>query len=211
MIKASFWVLLAVVSVVRALAQTRTKDLAPILKQELLPPAVAQYQLRQYILHRIAHISPPSSAAEWTLESKRIRAQILSEVVFHSWPKEWVNAPPRFEEVAVIPGNGSRMRKFRYEIVPRFQSVAILYEPLNLKGKVPAILNTNGHVGPPGKSVEYKQKRCITFARNGILALNLEWLGFGELGQEWNQHWYGGHLDLVGTHELGLFYLAHSE
>ena len=208
MIKASFWVLLAVVSVVRAQAQSRTQDLAPILKQELLPPAVAQYQLRQYILHRIAHISPPSSAAEWSVESKRLRERILSDVVFHGWPKEWVNAPPRFEEVAVIPGNGYRMRKFRYEIVPGFQSVAILYEPLNLKGKVPAILNTNGHVGPPGKSVEYKQKRCITFARNGILALNLEWLGFGELGQEWNQHWYGGHLDLVGTHELGLFYLA---
>ena len=208
MIKASFWVLLAVVSGARAPAQIRTQDLAPILKQELLPPAVAQYQLRQYILQRIAPIPPPSSAAEWTVKSKHLREQILSEVVFHGWPKEWVNAPPRFEEVAVIPGNGYRMRKFRYEIVPGFQSVAILYEPLNLHGKVPAILNTNGHVGPPGKSVEYKQKRCITFARNGILALNLEWLGFGELGHEWNQHWYGGHLDLVGTHELGLFYLA---
>jgi len=208
MSKASFWVLLAAVSVASAPAQSRARDLAPILKQELLPPAVAQYQLRQYILQRIAHISPPSSAAEWTVESKRLREQILSEVVFHGWPKEWVNAPPRFEEVAVIPGNGYRMRKFRYEIVPGFQSVAILYEPLNLKGKVPAILNTNGHVGPPGKSIEYKQKRCITFARNGILALNLEWLAYGELGHEWNQHWYGGHLDLVGTHELGLFYLA---
>jgi hypothetical protein len=87
MIKASFWVLLAVVSVVRAPAQSRTKDLAPILKQELLPPAVAQYQLRQYILQRIAHISPPSSAAEWTVESKRLRERILSEVVFHGWPK----------------------------------------------------------------------------------------------------------------------------
>src|SRR5271169_3856863 len=208
MIKASFWVLLVVVSGDTVQAQSRTQDLAPILKQEILPPAVAQYQLRQYILQRIAHISPPSSAPEWTAESKRLREKILSEVVFHGWPKEWVNAPARFEEVAVIPGNGYRMRKFRYEIVPGLQSVAILYEPLNLHGKVPAILNTNGHVGPPGKSVEYKQKRCITFARNGILALNLEWLAFGELGNEFNQHWYGAHLDLVGTNELGLFYLA---
>jgi hypothetical protein len=103
MIKASFWVLLAVVSGDTVQAQSRARDLAPILKQELLPPAVAQYQLRQYILQRIAHISPPSSAAEWTAESKRLREKILSEVVFHGWPKEWVNAPAKFEEVAVIP------------------------------------------------------------------------------------------------------------
>ena len=208
MIKTTLWGLLAVASAAIGLAQSSARDLAPILKKEILPAAVAQYQLRQYILQRIAHISAPSSAAQWTAESKRLREHILSDVVFHGWPKEWVDAPPKFEEIAVIPGNGYRMRKFRYEIVPGFQSVAILYEPLNLHGKVPAILNTNGHVGPPGKSVEYKQKRCITFARNGILALNLEWLAFGELGHEWNQHWYGGHLDLVGTHELGLFYLA---
>lgn len=59
-----------------------------------------------------------------------------------------------------------------------------------------------------GKSVEYKQKRCITFARNGIMALNLEWMAYGELSAEFNQHWYGAHLDLTGANELGLFYLA---
>jgi hypothetical protein len=37
---------------------------------------------------------------------------------------------------------------------------------------------------PPGKTVEYKQKRCITFARHGILALNLEWLSYGELDRK---------------------------
>ena len=132
----------------------------------------------------------------------------MNDVVFHGWPKEWVDAAPKFEEFGSSAGNGYQMRKLRYEIVPGFQSTAILYEPLNLHGKVPAILNVNGHVGAPGKSVEYKQKRCITFARNGILALNLEWLSFGELGAEFNQHWYGAHLDLVGANELGLFYLA---
>lgn len=128
--------------------------------------------------------------------------------MFHGWPKEWVNAPPKFEDLGVTPGNGYQIRKLRYEIVPGFQGAAILYEPLNLHGKVPAILNVNGHVGVLGKSVEYKQKRCITFARNGILALNLEWLSYGELGADFNQHWYGAHLDLVGANELGLFYLA---
>jgi hypothetical protein len=191
-----------------ALAQTDAPYVEDLLKEEVLPPSVAMFQLRQYILNRVGKAPTPSSAAEWTAQSKHIRDQIVNDVVFHGWPKQWVDAPPKFEEVSVVIGNGYRMRKFRYEIVPGFQSVAILYEPLNLQGKIPAILNVNGHVGAPGKAVEYKQKRCITFARNGILALNLEWLSCGELDTEFNQHWYGAHIDLVGSNELGLFYLA---
>ena len=87
-------------------------------------------------------------------------------MVFHGWPAEWVDAPLQAEDLGPIPsGPGYRMRKIRYEIVPGFQATAILYEPENLTGKEPAILNVNGHVGAPGKSVEYKQKRCINFAR----------------------------------------------
>ncbi len=190
------------------LAQTEPRYLEGILKEESLSPEVALFQLRQFILHRVGKLPTPKSAAEWTAESDRIRQQLVNDIVFHGWPKEWVDAPPKFEDLGVTPGDGYQIRKLRYEIVPGFQSTAILYEPLHLNGKVPAILNVNGHVGAPGKSVEYKQKRCITFARNGILALNLEWLSFGELGNEFNQHWYGAHLDLVGANELGLFYLA---
>jgi len=191
-----------------ALAQTEPRYLEGILKDEVLPPSVALFQLRQYILNRVAKPPAPSSAEQWTSDSRRIRDQIVKDVVFHGWPKEWIDAAPKFEDLGVTPGNGYNLRKLRYEIVPGFQSTAILYEPLNLRGKVPAILNVNGHVGAPGKSIEYKQKRCITLARNGILALNLEWLSFGELGNEFNQHWYGAHLDLIGTNELGIFYLA---
>ncbi|PYT54303.1 MAG: hypothetical protein DMG46_22220 [Acidobacteria bacterium] len=137
-----------------------------------------------------------------------MRQHLLQDVVFHGWPDEWVNTPPRFEDIGVIEtGQGYRLRKLRYEIVPGFQSVAILYEPEKLRGKVPAILNVNGHVGPPGKAVEYKQKRCINFAKHGILALNLEWFFFGELRQDGNQHWYSAHLDLVGANGLGIFLL----
>lgn len=207
MVKLRLTFLLAI-SAATVLAQTEPRYMEERLKEEILPPSVALFQLRQYILNRVGKLPAPTSAAEWTADSKRIRDQIVNDVVFHGWPKEWVDAPPKFEDLGVTPGNGYQIRKLRYEIVPGFQSTAILYEPLNLHGKVPAILNVNGHVGPPGKSVEYKQKRCITFARNGILALNLEWLSFGELGAEFNQHWYGAHLDLVGANELGLFYLA---
>jgi dienelactone hydrolase len=113
------------------------------------------------------------------------------------------------EDMGSIPtGNKYRMRKLRYEVVPGLYTTAVLYEPENMKGRIPAILNVNGHVGAPGKAVEYKQKRCINFALRGILALNLEWIGHGELLQKENYHWYAGHLDLVGLNGVGLFYLA---
>jgi dienelactone hydrolase len=200
--------LMLVLTVCALSAQTEPQYVEDTLKQEVLPPSVALFQLRQYILNRVPELPAPSSADQWTAESKRLRDQILNDVVFHGWPKEWIGAAPKFEDLGTIPGNGYRMRKLRYEIVPGFQSVAILYEPLNLHGKVPAILNVNGHVGAQGKAVEYKQKRCITFARNGILALNLEWFSYGELGSDLNQHWYGAHLDLAGANGVGLFYLA---
>jgi len=189
-------------------AQTEADYLRPILEGEILAPQVTVFQLRQYILHRVAKPPAPSSAEQWTAESARLRRHLVDDVVFHGWPREWVDAPPKFEEAGVIEGKGYRIRKLRYEIVPGFQSVALLYEPENLRGKMPAILNVNGHVGPPGKSVEYKQKRCITFARHGILALNLEWFYFGELNRNGNQHSFGYHLDLAGANGVGLFYLG---
>jgi dienelactone hydrolase len=189
-------------------AQTEASYLLPILQDEILPHQVAVFQLRQFILRRVAKPPAPTSAEQWTAESATLRKRLLNEVVFHGWPREWVEAPPKFEEAGIIAGNGYRVRKLRYEIVPGFQAVALLYEPENLHGKVPAILNVNGHVGPPGKSVEYKQKRCITFARHGILALNLEWFAFGELNQTGNQHAFGHALDLAGANGIGLFYLA---
>lgn len=189
-------------------SQTEADYLRPILADEILPSQVALFQLRQYVLHHVAKPPVPSSAPQWTTDSTRLRQHLLTDVVFHGWPREWVEAPAKFEDAGVINGHGYRIRKLRYEIVPGFQSVALLYEPENLRGKVPAILNVNGHVGPPGKTVEYKQKRCITFARHGILALNLEWLSYGELNQKGSQHEFGHHLDLVGANGVGLFYLA---
>ena len=191
-----------------AFAQAEPDALAGVLREEILPPAVALHELREHILARVPKPPAPRTAAEWTEASKRMRQKLLAEVVFHGWPAEWVEAPPRFEETGVVEGAGYRIRKLRYEVVPGFFSAALLYEPAGPAARRPAILNVNGHVGPPGKTVEYEQKRRITFAKNGILALGLEWPAFGELAAKGNSHWYAPHLDLVGANGVGLFYLA---
>jgi dienelactone hydrolase len=188
-------------------AQSNAARVMAILGEEILPPQVAEFELKDHLMRRVAKPPNPSSATQWTAEAQRLRARLLA-TAFHGWPPEWVNSPPKFEDLGVFATEkGYRLRKLRYEVVPGFQSTAILYEPANMQGKIPAILNVNGHDVTNGKAGEYKQKRCITFAQHGILALSVEWLGMGELRQKENSHWFGAHMDLVGTHELGLFYL----
>jgi dienelactone hydrolase len=209
MSRAACFILLCALAVPPLAAQTSAQEIQPILAEPVLVPEVAVFQLRDYIVRRVAGPPPvPSGPDQWTTQAGQLRERLKRDVVYRGWPEQWVNSLPRFEEAGVVNGDGYRIRKFRYEIVPGFQGMALLYEPAQLNGKVPAILNVNGHVGAPGKSVEYKQKRCITFAKSGIVALNLEWLAYGELGQEGNGHMFGAHLDLLGVNELGIFYLA---
>lgn len=190
-------------------SQGEREHLTEVLKDEIMSPAVADFQMRQHIVQAVAP-SPkvPATAAEWTKSADQLRRHLVNEVVFHGWPESWVDSPPKFEEKGVIEtGHGYRIRKLEFEIVPGFYSSALLYEPEHLDGPAPAILNMSGHDGPLGYAYEFKQKRCISFAKHGILALNLEWFGFGELNRDGNDHSFAAALDFVGTNGVGLFYL----
>jgi len=191
-----------------AFAQTNPRQVQPFLETPLTTPEVVAAEIRQYLMARSPRLPQVSSADDWTRRAAQLRGRMLEEVVFRGWPKEWVAAPLKVEDLGVFAtGPGYRMRKLRYEIVPGFWSAAILYEPERMSGKLPAMVNVNGH-GQPGKALEYKQKRCINQAKRGILALNLEWINFGELTHKENAHWFQAHLDLAGASGVGLFYLA---
>src|SRR5579864_9438006 len=115
-----------------ALSQTDANSLGRLLDAPLQTSDVASYQVRDYLLHKVPNLPNPSTAEQWTVEANEIRAKFLKNVVFHGWPEEWVNAPLKVEDLGLIPsGPGYRMRKLRYEIVPGFYSVGILYEPEN--------------------------------------------------------------------------------
>ncbi|HTV53893.1 MAG TPA: acetylxylan esterase [Terriglobia bacterium] len=159
-------------------------------------------------MQRIPKLPAPASAQAWSAEEARLRERFLNDIAFHGWPRTWIDSAPNFQQAGVIETSyGYRLGKLRYEVVPGFWATAILYEPDHIQGRIPAILNVHGH-DLLGKAAEYKQKRCINFAKRGILALSLEWFGFGELAQPYNAHDYGAHLDLAGANALGLFYLA---
>lgn len=200
--------ILFLLSISTAYGQTEPAQVTEVLQRQVQLHQTVAYQLQEYLFKSIPNLPRPSSAQQWTEDEARLRKQILDDVAFHGWPKAWINSAPKFEDLGEVPGgNGYRMRKLRFEIVPGFDSTAILYEPLNVKGKVPAILNVNGH-DPLGKAAEYKQKRCINFAKRGIYALSLEWIGYGELHAPEDAHEFGADLDVVGSNVMGLFYLA---
>ena len=194
---------------VLSVAQSTQYQMEPILGQKLQAPDLVTFQLQEFLMRQAPKLPTPTSAAAWTAESERMRKHLLEDVVYHGWPEEWVKAPPKFEDLGLIPsGKGYTVRKLRYEVVPGLYSTAILYAPETLSGKVPGVLNVMGHYGPTGKADESYQVFCINLALHGMISLNLEWLGMGELTTKENEHWFAAHLDLVGANGVGLFYLA---
>jgi dienelactone hydrolase len=133
---------------------------------------------------------------------------VLDDVVFRGVPASWRDSRRRVEWLDTMEGGpGYRIRKLRYEALPGLWIPALLYEPEALAGRVPAVLNVNGH-DRKGKAAPYKQIRCINLAKRGMLALNVEWLGMGQLQGEGFAHGLMNQLDLCGTSGLGVFYLA---
>jgi dienelactone hydrolase len=184
----------------------------PYVQESLAQPmpdvASREYQLQKYLFKRFSPLPVPVTPGAWNAREERVRKHVLDDIAYHGWPREWVDAPPKFEEVGIIETNhGYRIHKLRFEVVPGLLSAALLYEPTKITGRVPAILNLIGHE-PEGIEVEYEQKRCINFAKRGIVALDVEFIGFGELANPENAHDFGSQLNLVGSNALGLFYLS---
>jgi dienelactone hydrolase len=189
-------------------AQTKPASVRSLLGQPVQPTPVIAFQLQQYLSRHITPLPTPRNAKDWGAQQQTLRKHILEDVAFHGWPSEWVKSEPVFRQVGVTESrNGYRVSRFLYEIVPGFNATAILYEPQKNAGRVPAVLNVIGHERK-GNAAEYEQKRCINFAKQGIVALSLGWVGFGELELKGNDHDDAGALDLVGSNALGFFYLG---
>jgi dienelactone hydrolase len=209
MIFKSLLVFVILSSVTLAKAQGDPEDIVPILSQSIQSPQIVTFQLQQFVLQKAPKLPSPRSAAEWTAGAQQIRQHLLNDVIFHGWPQSWVNSQPKFEDLGRMPsGKGYQVHKMRYEIVPGLYATALLYEPEHVSGKVPAVLDVMGHYYSQGNSVDFEQKLCINQALRGMIALNPNWVGTGELNVKGNEHWFAAHLDLIGMNGVGLFYLA---
>jgi hypothetical protein len=164
--------------VASCLAQATLEE---VLSQPLAGPESITDQHRRFVRSRLVPLKPAASAEDWQRQAEQLRQRGMDEVVFRGVSAEWRQGKPNVVWHDVIEtDDGYRIRKLRFEALPDLWIPALLYEPDKLQNKVPAILNVNGH-SPTGKSTEAKQLRCINLAKRGMLALNLEWLGMGQL------------------------------
>lgn len=199
----------AVSSVGAVLAQD-TSSLEKCLQQPLLDQQVVQRQVEDYLERKVPPVPQIATSQEWERHARRMRQETLDQVVFRGVAAQWRNIATTAEWLGELDGGpGYRLRKVRFEAVPGMWIPAILYEPEKLAGKVPVMLAVNGH-DSKGKAADYKQMRCINLAKRGMLVLNLEWVGMGQLRQPGFAHSQMNQLDLCGTSGLAPFYLSMS-
>ncbi len=160
-----------------------------------------------YFASKVKAMPLVSGAAQWETYASQLREQILNEVVFRGEGAKWRKLPTKAEWLDTLPGRGYKIRRFRYEVVPGMWLPGLVYEPEKLSGRVPAVINLNGHEGD-GIANSYIQERCIHLARNGVIAINYEWFGKGQMSAAGFQHDRLNQLDLVGTSGLAPFFLA---
>jgi hypothetical protein len=185
-------------------------DLAGSLGERIIDKTQIARELRQFVSQRVPALELAADAAAWKREASSLRRQVLRDVVFRGVPASWRRPSPAVEWLDRIEtADGYSIRKLRVEALPGLWIPALLYEPDRLEGKVPVILNVNGHAAT-GKVTSYKQIRCINQAKQGMLALNLEWIGMGQLRSDGYSHNHLGLLDLCGRSGLSVFYLAMS-
>ena len=192
-------------------AWSQELGLHEFLERSVLRPNQSAIEAQVFTSSRVPAVRIPASVEEWKQIASDTRRRVLDEVVFRGEARKWRDARTRVEWLeASHRGSGYRIRKLRYEAIPGLWIPALLYEPENLEGKTPVVINVNGHDRTLGKAAEQKQIRCINQAQRGLLALNLEWVGMGQLDTPGFNHYKINQLDLLGTSGIAIHYLAQS-
>ncbi len=186
------------------------EEVTAALSEEIIGPDLALEEVQVFNETRVPDMPRVRTAEEWQAEASAIRKQVLDRVVFRGGAAEWRDTPLRVEWGKTIEDlPGYRIKKLKFEAVPGWWFPALLYEPLELKGKVPVVLNVNGHART-GKATDYKQLRCINQAKRGMIALNVEWIGMGQFANRMG-HYQMAQLDLCGVAGIAPFYLNMSK
>lgn len=203
--------LLACVSLHTVSGAHAADELAAIqaaLDKQIIDPTLPLAEMKAFLEPRI--VLPPRAVnkSEWEQTAAKLRRDVLDKIVFRGSAAVWRDAPAKVEWLDTNAGGpGYRIRKFRYEALPGMWIPGLLYRPDKLEGRLPLALHLNGH-DPLGKAADYKQIRSINLAKRGMLVLNVEWFGMGQLRTDGFAHGRMNQLELCGAGGLAPFYLA---
>jgi len=195
-------------SAARAQAQLDDDTVGRLLGRRILDRGVTRQQTWDFAHARVATMPKVASIAEWERHVHRIRQELFDKVIFVGEAAKWRDMPGHVVWSDTIEEDGYRIRKVRYEVLPGYWMPGLLYEPHNLKGRVPLIYNTHGHTGSGGgKAKESVQIRNINLVKRGMLVLTTDWPDIGQLHIR-GRHYRMSQLDLCGTSGLAPFYLT---
>lgn len=181
-----------------------------VLAREIIGPRQTLVETIRECESAIPRMPEVKSIGVWEKAAERMRGDALTHVIFRGEAAAWRAAKGKVEWLDTIEGGpGYRIKKVRYEALPGLWIPGLLYEPETMTGKVPVVLNVNGH-DAQGKAADYKQVRCINLAKRGMLALNIEWFGMGQFRDGNYRHDLINHIDLCGAGGIATHYLAMS-
>ncbi|MBT5320774.1 MAG: hypothetical protein HOL43_00220, partial [Verrucomicrobiales bacterium] len=184
--------------------------IATALSEKIIGPDLALEEVRVFNETRVPDMPRVRTAAEWQAKAAQMRKDVLDKVIFRGSAAAWRNTPLKIQWGDTLENlPGYRIKKLKFEALPGWWIPALLYEPLNLKGKVPVVMNVNGHART-GKATDYKQLRCINLVKRGMIVLNPEWIGMGQFANRMG-HYQMNQLDLCGSSGIAPFYLNMSK
>lgn len=185
------------------------QDFKTWLSQPLIEKDLPWKEVQKYIAPRVLGMPEMDSVTDWEKYISQVRSDVLNKVVYRGAAAKWRDSKMNVKWLETIEGGPEyKIQKLRFEALPGLWIPALLYVPNQLSGKVPVVMNVNGHDGKNGKAADYKQVRCINQAKRGMLALNLEWVGMGQLNVPGLMHYRMNQLDLCGTSGLAPHYLS---
>lgn len=188
-------------------------ELQQALNKPILEEGVPLEEVRTFIERRVPEVPDIKDPEEWKKYAAQLRKDMLEKVVFSgSLAPFWKNQKPKVIYGETLkPHKDYSIQKLRFEIMPGWWCPALLYIPANLpeSKKIPVVMNFNGH-DSKGKAAPYKQIRCIHQARNGMLAMNVEWIGMGQLKNRMG-HYDVGLLDMCGVSGMAPFFMNMSK
>ena len=103
---------------------------------------VVEYQLREYLMDRVTPLpAKPNDPKRWLEVADTLRQQVLENIIFHGWRKDWIESSLNITEDVLVENivdnddkyNGFQIRRLSFEIIPKFSTSAILYIPKKKK------------------------------------------------------------------------------
>ena len=181
----------------------------PLLGREIVGATLPMAELQRYCEARVLRMPKVSSVAEWESQAAAMRAGMFQRDRLSRRGRDGATPPAKVEWLDTIAGGpGYRIKKLRYEALPGLWIPALLYEPEKLAGKVPVVLNVNGHVRPARQGLRPQADPLHQPGQARHAGAERRVARHGPARRRRLLHYRMNQLDLCGTSGLAVFYLS---